>query len=172
MPRSMAARERPDSSGASPIFPRTLLARIILARRPLRVFPTIPSEAPLLYTFAVSKKFTPASMHRSIMRNAAGSSTCEPNVIVPKQARDTGRSVCKRVRVCIVPEGLSSQKSGHPRLRLKNRGWGDSLILFETVNQPVDNGSADLQGEQLLVAAGDSKWGGTVRDHCIYVRYW
>jgi len=29
--------------------------------------------------------------------------------------------------------------------------WGDSLIEFEAANQPVDNGSAHLKGEQLLV---------------------
>src|SRR5207245_6373230 len=35
------------------------------------------------------------------MRMAAGSSTCEPKVMVPKQARDTVRSVCCKVRICI-----------------------------------------------------------------------
>src|SRR5215510_7138525 len=162
MPRWIAARERPDSSGASPIFPRTLLARITLSRRPWSVFPTMTSEAPLLYTFAVSKKFTPASRHRSIIRDAAGSSTCEPKVIVPKQARETGRSVCKRVRVCISLTDYHRRNSRHPRLRLKRWGWCDSLILFKAANQPVYDGSANLQGDRLLLAAGDTKWGGTV----------
>jgi hypothetical protein len=34
---------------------------------------------------------------------------------------------------------------------LESGAWSDSLIEFEGANQPVDNGSADLQSEQLLV---------------------
>src|SRR4026207_1754078 len=44
-------------------------------------------------------KLTPTSRQRSIMRRDDASSACDPNVMVPKQARETVRSVCLRVRV-------------------------------------------------------------------------
>src|SRR5882672_8904742 len=47
-------------------------------------------------------KLMPASRHLSIMRMDVASSTWEPKVMVPKQARETVRSVCWRVRVCMV----------------------------------------------------------------------
>jgi hypothetical protein len=56
------------------------------------------SAAPLLYEFAVSKKFTPAAMHRSTALVAADSSMDEPKVRVPKQSLETVKSVVERVR--------------------------------------------------------------------------
>jgi len=48
MALAMAAGDRPSSSGASPILPRTFEARTTLSRRPLSALPRIVSAAPRL----------------------------------------------------------------------------------------------------------------------------
>jgi hypothetical protein len=55
----------------------------------------------------VSKKFIPASMHRSTILDAAASSVCEPKVMVPKQSRETFKSVMERVRYSISPSQVT-----------------------------------------------------------------
>src|SRR6266516_3180447 len=107
----MAARERPTSSGASPILLRTFVARMMSLRREPSALPRIASAAPRLYMLAVSKKLTPASRHSSTMRLEAASSACEPKVIVPNDNRETLSPVWGRMRYSILSPFFQGEKS-------------------------------------------------------------
>src|SRR5207249_2278989 len=86
-------RERPSLFGPSPTLSLTLVAMTTSSRCPFRSSPTISSERPLEYRFAVSKKFTPRSTARFTIGFAFSSSTIDsselPNDIVPRQIRET-----------------------------------------------------------------------------------
>src|SRR5918997_6738186 len=83
---------------SSSIAPCTLVASTIVSRLPLRssAFPTASSLAPVLYTFAVSRKFTPASMTRSMMSAESSSPVRPPNIMHPRQSSLTFAPVLPR----------------------------------------------------------------------------
>jgi len=62
------------------------------------------------------------------------------------------------------PEGLSSQNSGHARPD-RDPGRSNAAVLLQAANQPVDNGPAFPQREQLLFDGGNTGWGGAFLNH-------
>src|SRR5829696_4990567 len=83
---------------SSSIAPCTLVASTMASRLPLRfsAFPTASSLAPVLYTFAVSRKLTPPSMARSMMSAESSSPVRPPNIMHPRQSSLTFTPVLPR----------------------------------------------------------------------------
>src|SRR5918995_743291 len=83
---------------SSSIAPCTLVASTIVSRLPLRsrAFPTASSLAPVLYTFAVSRKLTPPSIARSMMSAESSSPVRPPNIMHPRQSSLTCTPVLPR----------------------------------------------------------------------------
>src|SRR6185295_2052123 len=99
----MCLREVPRSQGRPLIAPEHLVAITMSWRRGASqrptissVRPTVSSAPPTGYTSAVSKKVMPPAAARSMMAADAGSSHCNPNVMVPRHRRDTGSPVRPR----------------------------------------------------------------------------
>jgi len=66
--------------------------------------PTISSEAPALYTSAVSMNVPPASVNAFSIRWASCSSVESPKLIVPRQSSETFRPV-RPMKRCSMPPG-------------------------------------------------------------------
>src|SRR5918995_828305 len=83
---------------SSSIAPCTLVASTRESRLPLRcsAFPTDSSLAPLVYTFAVSRKLTPPSMARSMISAESSSLVLSPNIMHPRQISLTFAPVLPR----------------------------------------------------------------------------
>src|SRR5215203_4265929 len=83
---------------SSSITPCTLVASTMASRLPFRLsaFPTTSSLAPVLYTFAVSRKLTPSSMARSMMSAESSSPVRPPNIMHPRQSSLTFTPVLPR----------------------------------------------------------------------------
>lgn len=77
----MCLRDSPPSFGPSPIGIRTFVDSSTSSRLPSIALPTISSDTPAEYIFAVSRKFTPASRHISICRVA------DPTSVLPTPAK-------------------------------------------------------------------------------------
>ena len=105
----MSCAERPGfgrTQGMPREGPATLLASVSFSRTPGRdlnqrpmmvsVAPKVASRAGTAYISAVSKKSTPRSTALSMMRWAWASSTCSPNVMVPRQMGLTRRASWRR----------------------------------------------------------------------------
>ena len=71
---------------------------VTAAGRAASQLPMICSEAPALYTSAVSTSVPPACRNRSSWRCASGSSVSWPNVIVPSARVETAQPLRPRVR--------------------------------------------------------------------------
>src|SRR5579862_5904020 len=77
-------REEPTSLGSALIVKVALVARSSLSRRPLIALPRASSEAPLLYTSAVSNRVAPCSSPTSTRRpRFANISSSLPNAALP-----------------------------------------------------------------------------------------
>jgi hypothetical protein len=92
--------------------PYTLVASTTRSRRPppcASQRPTICSVTPSPrfhpYTFAVSKKLTPASSARSMIAQLSFSLVCGPKFIVPRQSRETRTPLRPSLVVgsCVMP---------------------------------------------------------------------
>ena len=104
----MCLREFPWSQRAGPLRPKHFVASTTLERLPCSQRPTISSVRPTVspvppsgYTSAVSKNVTPPSAARSMIEIEVFSSHCKPNVMVPRQSRETCRPVRPR-RTCFI----------------------------------------------------------------------
>src|SRR5215212_2552112 len=89
----------PEAFGSSSsIDPCTLVASTMASRLPFRfsALPTASSLAPVLYTFAVSRKLTPPSMARSIISAESSSFVLPPNIMHPRQISLTFTPVLPR----------------------------------------------------------------------------
>src|SRR3984957_17509461 len=116
----MCLRELPPSIGAGPMGTKHLVARMNRSRLPPIQRPMISSVRPRVarsppsgYASDVSKKSTPASAALSMMANPVASSLCSPNVIVPRQSRDT----CSPLRpslTCSISGTLSRARRARP----------------------------------------------------------
>src|SRR5918995_1155247 len=83
---------------SSSIAPCTLVASTMASRLPLRssAFPTATSLAPVVYTFAVSRKLIPSSMARSMISAESSSPVLPPNIMHPRQISLTFTPVLPR----------------------------------------------------------------------------
>ncbi len=101
--------ERPSLFGPSPVLSLTFVAMTTASLWSSRSSPTISSDLPAEYTLAVSKKFTPRSRARFIIRLALSISIIHsselPKDIVPRQMRDTCNPVDPSRLYSIEPRG-------------------------------------------------------------------
>src|SRR5439155_1991135 len=106
-------RESPSLLGPSPTFSLTFVAITTSSRWSFRSSPTISSDLPLEYTFAVSKKFMPRSRERFTIGLALSISTIHsselPKDIVPRQMRETWSPVGPSWEYCIERRGRSTR---------------------------------------------------------------
>ena len=85
----------------------SLLASTQRSRSPVSRRPTICSEAPRLYTSAVSMKLTPCSRALATMREASLSSVWSANIMVPRHRADTFRLLAPRRRYGMFDSGMA-----------------------------------------------------------------
>ena len=96
--RSIQMREYWPSLGRFDIALPSLVASTQSCRWGWISAPTIDSDAPWVYTSAVSMKFTPAAWAWATMAAASAWSVWSPNIIVPRHRADTCRLLVPRRR--------------------------------------------------------------------------
>jgi len=82
-------RDGPATLVASTTLPRRLASLANQLPRIVSVAPQVSARAGTEYISAASRKWIPRSIERSRMLCAVASSTCSPNVIVPRQMGGT-----------------------------------------------------------------------------------
>src|SRR5579859_1413698 len=108
-PARMCLRDSPRSLGPAPVAPKTLVAITRSSRsRPLSQRPRIDSDAPALYTSAVSMKVPPASTKPSRMRTEVSSSVGPPKCIAPRHNSLTFRPVRPMYRYSMPGDAMPS----------------------------------------------------------------